>query len=95
MLIFLIFCYILIQFNILSQINDNFSSSILESEDSDLLDIVDYENLFLIVSRSSVLIKSLPIIVSYKLIFWFKLTGMLYKLNILLNKLFIILLLIL
>ena len=60
MLYILTFFYTLMQFNILCQIYDNFSSDILEKEDSDLLDIVDYQNLFLIVSTSQKIYSGIP-----------------------------------
>ena len=49
-----------IYFNILCQIYDNFSSYVLENENPDLLDIVDYQNLFLIVSTSQKIYSGIP-----------------------------------
>ena len=47
---------------ILSQINDNFESGILESEnESDFIDIADYHNLSLIISTSKNIYLATPL----------------------------------
>ena len=44
----------------LSQINDNFASSVLEEGNYDLLDVTDYHNMNLIVSSSKKIYTGLP-----------------------------------